>query len=169
MPLRPWNRKKPRHQRDTTVTHNSVFAALHRLNAGWRLHLTIRHFFFTSEDSLRRRGDSRQTGPALSLSRTGFQPVGAKRESTSRDAHRPSQARCLASGTRGFRGERDCSGERTRLGRWFRRLAETIFWVLKVREPGTASPAPETDALPRFCRARTALKARGLRSRWCIQ
>src|SRR5438552_9213722 len=88
MPLRRWNRKKPRHQRDTTVTHNSVFAALHRLNAGWRLHLTIRHFFFTSEDSLRRRGDSRQTGPALSLSRTGFQPVGAKRESTSKDAHR---------------------------------------------------------------------------------
>ena len=46
------------------------------------------------------------------------------------------------------RDGRGLSGEHARLGRWFRRLAGTVF--LKFRESETLSPTPETGALPRF-------------------
>ena len=52
----------------------------------------------------------------------------------------------------GFReGQRAAIGERARLGRWFRRLAETIF--PKVRESETLSPTPEKGVLPGLTRS----------------
>jgi len=72
MPLRPWNRKKPRHQRDTTVTHNSVFAALHRLNAGPES-IRDRHFrFFEYNRGFRWIGEDAQPARRVRVSGVRF-------------------------------------------------------------------------------------------------
>jgi hypothetical protein len=53
MPLRLWNRKKPELKENDAVTHNSVFAAAHRLNAGQQPHVAVRHFRFSGSEKRR--------------------------------------------------------------------------------------------------------------------